>query len=93
MTILLIIFISLGIVIEIIYLIEKKTFFININYKAKYELLKSNNKELLESTTDLKSALDKANKRIETNDMAVKLLRKIPTATKRKLGILKGKKK
>jgi len=93
MNILLAIFILLGIVIEIIYLLEKKALFININYKAKYDLLKLNNKELLDNTTDLKSALEIANKKIETNNKAVKLLRKIPSATKRKLGILEEKKK
>ena len=93
MNMLLAIFILLGIVIEIIYLLEKKALFININYKAKYDLLKLNNKELLDNTTDLKSALEIANKKIATNDKALKLLRKIPTATKRKLGLLEKKEK
>jgi len=93
MNILLCIFLCLGIVIEIIYLIEKKQIFKNIDYKAKYDLLKLSNKELLDNTTDLKSALAAANKRIETNDKALKLLRKIPTAVKRQFGIFENNSK
>lgn len=92
MNILICIALILGIYIEIIYIIEKKDILKNINYKAKYDLLKLNNQELLDNTTDLKSALEIANNKVKTNEKIVKMFRSIPTATKRKLGFIGEKK-
>jgi hypothetical protein len=98
--ILLVIFLSIGIYIEILYLIEKKKLLKNIDYKLKYDFIKKYSSALKDDTVDLKKALEQANEKVEiankralTNQKIVEAFRKIPTATKRKLGLLEKKEK
>lgn len=88
MNLLIVIVLLLFVADEIIYILKNLDIIKNVEYKVKYDATKEYIKSLQSDIKELKLNSDIQRKRINSTDDVIKKLKKIPTATKRKLGLL-----